>query len=263
MRVYKETEINGFYIDEFGFAAPWFFCYNKAHNHRIPEPPLRGERDTTANIRKSIPPEVAIYTEESPCDYNSQLQDGSFTYSISSVPYEFSPSKINLYRFAFPDFKTFEIITCDHPLGSDVASVKRILFNGEGIWLEGDSEAWFAPEARAFIAKMNKIIKSNLDAFTTLEPIPLIETEKADVYVNKFPGKNKIVFTVLNAGHTTVGGDIFEVDHIEGCRYVDLWNEKELTPRIKGGRAVISFDLGPDEITCIAQLLPLGGASGK
>jgi hypothetical protein len=53
---------------------------------------------------------------------------------------------IDLFKLCFEK----ERVTTAHALGSDVASVKRILFNDEGIWLKGYSKGWFMPETRAF-----------------------------------------------------------------------------------------------------------------
>ena len=66
--------------------------------------------DGDERLHEALGPECALYTEENPTDVNSQFQDGSFTYAISSVSDVWSPSHVNLYRFALPTFKTIEII---------------------------------------------------------------------------------------------------------------------------------------------------------
>jgi len=253
-RVCRETNANGFYVDEMGFADPGHCCYSEHHGHSVPEPPLRGQRDLVRKIRQSLPPDVAVYTEECPTDVNSQYQDGAFTYAISSVSDDWSPTHLNLYRFAFPDFKTFEIITCDRPLGSDYQSVKRIFFNGEGIWIEGIAEDWFTPETRAFIAKMHRVFKSHLEAFRTLNPMPLVPTLVGDVYANEFPAPNETVWTLYNARYATARGELLAVKHREGDKYVDIWNEQTLNPRISDGYAHLSLELGPKDVGCVARL---------
>lgn len=253
-RIQRETNANGFYVDEMGFADPGHFCYSPHHGHPTPEPPLRGQRDLLRRIRASLPPDVAVYTEECPTDVNSQYQDGAFTYAISSVSDDWSPTHLNLYRFAFPAFKTIEIITCDRPLGSDYQSVKRIFFNGEGIWIEGIAEDWFTPETRAFIAKMHQVFRAHLKAFTTLNPMPLVPTRVGDIYANEFPATHETVWTLYNARYSTVRGELFAVKHQEGAKYVDVWNEQSLNPRIFDGYAYLSLELGPKDVGCVAQL---------
>jgi len=252
-RVWRETGVNGFYVDEMGFADPGHICYNPNHGHPVPESPLRGQRDLVRRIRESLPSDVAVYTEESPIDVNSQYQDGSFTYAISSVSDDLSPTHLNLYRFAFPDFKTFEIITCDRPLGSDYQSVKHIFFNGEGIWLEGIADDWFTPETRSFIAKTHKILKAHVKAFTSPNPIPLVPTLIGGIYANEFPAENETVWTIYNAQYSTVRGEFFAVPHREGAIYYDAWNEKELNPRIYQGKAYFSMEMGPKDVGCVVQ----------
>ncbi|MBM3239776.1 hypothetical protein FJZ31_26125 [Candidatus Poribacteria bacterium] len=252
-RVWRETGVNGFYVDEMGFADPGHLCYNPNHGHPVPEPPLRGQRDLVRKVREALPPDVAVYTEESPVDVNSQYQDGSFTYAISSVSDDLSPTHLNLYRFAFPDFKTVEIITCDQPLGSDYQSVKRIFFNGEGIWIEGIADDWFTPENRAFIAKMHRVLKAHVKAFTSLNPTPLVPTLVSDVYANRFPAENETVWTLYNARYSTVRGELLAVPHQEGAKYYDAWNEQELNPRISQGLAYLWLELGPKDVGCVVQ----------
>ena len=252
-RIWRETGANGFYIDEMGFADPGHFCYNPNHGHTVPEPPLRGQRDLVRKVREALPPDVAVYTEESPVDVNSQYQDGSFTYAISSVSDDWSPTHLNLYRFAFPDFKTFEIITCDRPLGSDYQNAKRIFFNGEGIWLEGIADDWFTPETRAFIAKMNSVIKTHVKAFISTNPTPLVPTLISDIYANEFPTENETVWTLYNARYSTVRGEVLAVPHKEGDNYYDAWNEQQLHPRIYQGRAYLHLELGPKDVGCVVQ----------
>jgi len=261
-RVCRETGADGFYIDQMGFADTRHFCYNPAHGHPIPYPPLRGQRDLVQRVRGALPPEVVVYTEEVPTDVNSQYQDGAFTYAISNwtrpdlrwISDDLSPVHLNLFRFAFPNFKTFEIIVCDRPLGSDCQSVKQIFFNGEGIWLEGTRNEWFTSNTRKLIAKMHKIMTAHADAFTSDNPTPLVPTLEDGIYANQFPAEGKVVWTLYNANYSTVRGELIAVKYVKGSRYFDLWNEAELNPRIKGEAAYIRLELSPKDVGCIMQI---------
>lgn len=269
-RVVQDLDVSGVYVDEHGFGDPSKLCYNPAHDHEIPAPPVKGELEFMKKLRMEIDKvkkDVALYTEETPCDYNSQFHDGSFTYNIASVTDKWSPSHINLFRFYYPDFKTFEIICCDRPVGTNMAAVKRVFFNGEGIWLQGPAEGgfvhrgykfqtldWWCQEAKDYVFRMYKIIKEHVDAFTSLCPEPLIETEMADVYANKFPGDGKVIYTVLNGGYGTVGGVILKGDHKPGCRYVELWDNRKVEAKVEGDKATLSFEIHPGEVLCVAQL---------
>lgn len=253
-RVKRETGAKGYYIDEYGFALEARNCWNKSHNHPIPCSPVRGEFLTTKAVREALGEDVVVYTEESPVDVTSQYQDGSFTYAISSISDELSPSHLNLYRFVFPDFKTFEIIVCDQPLGSNVQAVKRILFNGEGIWLEGMKE-WFSDDVLAYIRKYHKVVKENADCFTSLYPEPLVPTFVAGVYANKFPsrrdGKGKVIWTIYNTNPFTIDGELIGVEYVSGASFKDVLNDREIRPRKEGNKAYLSLKIPPQDVIVI------------
>jgi hypothetical protein len=262
-RARAETGAVGFYIDEYGFSGPGHLCYNPGHGHPIPVSLVAGERRMTQRVREAVGPDAVVYTEESPTDVNSQYQDGSFTYNISCARDEWSPSHVNLYRFAFPSFKTIEIITCDHPLGSNVEAVKRILFNGEAIWLEGIRDRWFAPETRAAITRMHTVLRANRECFAGDWPTPLVPTLVEGVYANAFAqrqdGRGKTCWTVYNTNYRTVRTDLLQVPHLAGATYREELSGKALTPRRQGETAVLALELGPRDVAVICRAVSEAG----
>lgn len=256
-RVQRETGARGYYIDEYGFTSPGRWCYNPDHGHPVPVTPVQGELEMTRAIRSKLGPEPAIYTEESPPDVTSQYQDGSFTYNISSVPDEWSPTHINLYRFAFPDFKTIEIITCDRPLGTNLEAVKRILFNGEAIWIEGTVDQWFSPAVRAQIALNRRVMRENRQCFCGRFVKPLVPTLVQGVYANQFGEREdllgKTCWTVYNTGYRTLNAEVLAVDHAPGAQYLDEITGQPLTPRIVGDKAYLTLSLGPRDVAVISR----------
>ena len=253
--VKRETGAMGYYCDEMGFAGPDHLCYAANHGHGVPEPPLRGQIELLRKIRDAIGPDVALYTEETPCDVGTQHQDGSFTYNITFTSDAASPSHINLTRFALPDFKTFEIILCDKALGDRLTSVRQIFFNGEGIWLEGPAD-WFAPEALDFIRKMHAVMTEYADCFTSLSPVPLVPTGNSLVFANQFPAQKRVLWTLFNANYSTVRGELLAVRHTPGAKYRDVWNGRDLKPRITKGITYLNLELGPRDVGCIVKELP-------
>lgn len=250
----KELEIDGFYVDQFGFADEYKNCYAADHGHPVPSNPVRTELACLGRIEKAIheaKPGIAIYTEESPVDVTSQYQDGSFTYAMNSAQRGQSLVPINAHRFALPSFKTIEILFCDKPTGNWAGGVKWTFFNGEAIWLEGPAEEWFAPQTRETIRKCYRILKENADAFTTLEPTMLIPTLRGGVYANAFPAEDKTVYTLYNARHRTVRGELLSVPHQEGCIYFDAWRNKKLEPRLNEDKAVLNLEIGPMDVGCV------------
>jgi len=253
-RVSSETGALGFYIDEFGFAGR--FCRAKGHGHPVPCHVLRGERELTRRIRLALPSKCVVYTEETPCDVNSQCQDGSFTYCVNAGqtwlrPYLEVPLK--LFRFAFPDFKTFEIITCDRPTGSNVEAVKQVFFNGEGLWIQGEPESWFTKETRETIRKCMGLLRAHKEAIASENVNPFVPTLVGRVFANEFKGKRESVWLLYNANPLTVRGPVLSVQHIEGTRYFDLWNGREIKPAVEGGKAVISLEIGPHDVGMVVR----------
>jgi hypothetical protein len=256
-RVRQQTGADGFYIDEYGFSGPTYWCYNANHGHSVPVTPVLGERDMLRQVRQKLGPDAVIYTEESPTDVNSQYQDGSFTYNISSVSDDWSPSHVNLYRFAFPSFKTIEIICCDQPLGTNVEAVKRCLFNGEAIWIEGIRDKWFAPEVRAQIALNRRVMRDNRECFAGDQVQPLVPTLLSGLYANQFGQRKDVIgktcWTVYNTNFRTVNAEVIAVDHAEGAQYLNEMNGQPLQPRIAGGKAYLTIEIAPRDVVVISR----------
>ena len=149
--------VDGIYYDQYGFGylTNNYGCYNPLHEHPIIEGSVSsnymgiGETQMLEKTRNKVGNEKVIYVEEMPTDVSTQYLDGSFTYAINKSKFStgtrMNPSSLNLFRFAFPGFKTFELLQVDNPIGEDTIGVKNIFFNGEGIWIEGplNDSGWF------------------------------------------------------------------------------------------------------------------------
>jgi hypothetical protein len=205
-------------------------------------------------LRQALPATAVLYSEETGTDVTSQYQDGAFTYSVSRCRSDENPARLNLFRFALPDFKLFEIIRVDEPLGDDPDAVKSVFFNGEGIWLEGPlTERWFPTNACQVIAKTHGILRRYREAFCSLTPVPLVPTLAEGVYANQFPAAEGVVWTLYNAGKQPVRGDLLKVAHRPGAQYFDAWHERALTARIVGQEAFLETEIGAQDVGCIVQ----------
>jgi hypothetical protein len=255
-RVRDETGADGFYVDQYGYGFAHYNCFSPNHGHDVPASPLKGEGETLAKIRRALGPDKLLYTEYPPTDVQSQLLDGAFEKAVCFGSDELSPSRVNLTRFAWPDFKTFEIIMLDEPLGDRRHQLGLTFFNGEGLWLEGPADTWYSPEALSLIRKMYALMREHRDCFTSLDPVPLVPTGHARVFANQFAGNGRTLWTLYNSGHSTIRGDLLAVRHVDGSRYIDAWNGVELKPSIARGVARLTIALGPKEVGCVVQELP-------
>jgi hypothetical protein len=188
------------------------------------------------------------------------LQDGSFTYAMSTARRTLTRVPLNLTRFAIPDFKTIEILYCDKPTGSWATGVKWVFFNGEAIWLEGPAPEWFEPETREAIRQCYRILREYRDAFTTADPQPLVPTLLGGVFANAFPAADRTVYTLYNARHRTVRGDVLSLPWADGAVYEDAWRNEPAAVRRQGDRAILSLELGPHDVGCVVQRRDGAGA---
>ena len=158
---------------------------------------------------------------------------------------------MNIARFALPDFKTIEILRCDKPTGSWATGVKWVFFNGEAIWLEGPAAEWFEPETREAIRRCYAILRKHRDAFTALQPIPLVPTEQGGIYANAFPAEGKIVYTFYNARRVTARGPVLRLPHRDGVTFEDEWRLRPVRVEHVGSDDVIWLELGPCDVGCV------------
>ncbi|NPV46966.1 MAG: hypothetical protein HPY69_08400 [Armatimonadetes bacterium] len=249
-RVAGELQPDGMYIDQYGFTDTWKTCWSREHGHPVPAAPLRGERDTTAAIRGSIPPDIANLTEETPNDVNSQYQDGALGYSVTQSDPALMPHRVDLFRFMFPDFKVFQLVCYNQFTEGGWDLLKWPFFNGEAWWLQGWPED-YCPEAAAFLKQAFAISHRYADAFTSADVAPLVPTLKPTVYANRFTGPRATVWTLYNAQYRTYRGDLLRVPHRPGTRYRDAFSGQEIRARIEGGQATIAFTIGPGAVGCV------------
>jgi len=251
-RVEKQTFADGFYIDQFGFGYQ-YPCYDPSHGHGIPSNQPRLEAELIKRMREGLGEEHVLYTEQTPVDVAMQYQDGSFSYSLLHARNPRSPSRINLTRFAFPDFKTIQILKGDGPIGDDVRGVELVFYNGDGLWLVGPSASpkWYSPAVLEAIQKTQALRKRYLDAFTSDDATPLVATLAADVYANRFRSDRHTVWTLYNASNQRTNGSVLRVRHREGATYRDAWNQQTLTPVIKEGWAHLSVRIDAGRVGCV------------
>ena len=250
-RVAGELRPDGMYIDQYGFTDAGKTCWSREHGHPVPAAPIAGERDTLKAIRAATPPDVATLTEETPNDINSQYQDGALGYSVWNADADLAPHRIDLFRFAFPSFKVFQLVTYEPYLEGGWHLLKYPFFNGEGYWLAGGTTDTYCEEGHQFLKKAFAILHEYADAFTSDDVEPLVPTLEPTVYANRFRAGRKTVWTLMNGRHRTFRGDVLRVPAIPGTQYREAFADRQLTPRVENGWAVISLELGPRAVGCV------------
>lgn len=269
-RVAVDLEPSGLYIDEFGRNLENRICYATNHNHSVPSGMSPGEGILLRKIREAVPSNIVLYTEFIPSDVASQFIDGSFSY-LYPVAYlgnkdwwlnqmnkemsheRFAPHYINLFRFAFPDFKLFQIVYDVPQTNGNWFLLKFPFFNGEGYCLKGVTQTDCDSRATAFYRKVFAIQHKYADAFSSQDVEPLVKTEYPHLFANRFSAPNYTLWTLYNANYETIAGKLLRVKHVKGKQYYDLWNNRPVKFKILGDVAELEFDIKPRTVGCILQ----------
>lgn len=252
-RLARETGAAGLYLDEFGFLCQ-YRCGNPAHAklHVKGVHMLSGELAVLRQVRSSVGNRSVLYTEEIPTDVMTQFSDGAYTASVKMSLKKGVSCPIHLTRFALPDFKTIELLS-EEGLKDDLTAIRATFFNGEGLYLSGQASS-FSPACLALIRKTHAVLRKYADAFTSLDPLPLVPTLDDKVCANRFPSERRVVWTLFNTAAQPFEGSALRVTHRPGARYYDAWNGGELkTSLTKDGQVEVRVNLGAGDVGCVVQ----------
>src|SRR5690606_19164281 len=86
------------------------------------------------------------------------------------------------------------------------------------------------------------------------EPYQL--TAQRNVFISRFPGEGRVLWTMANRNEYAVDGEQFTVEHVDGTRYYDVWHGRALEPRVIEGQAVISLALEGRGFGAVLALAP-------
>ncbi|MCY3018760.1 MAG: DUF6259 domain-containing protein, partial [Planctomycetota bacterium] len=184
---------------------------------------------------------------------------GKHGHSVPWPPFNdptLSPHRADLFRFVFPDFKVFQLVSYNPFIEGGWSLLKFPFFNGEGTWLCQSVPDGFDDAAREFLRKAFAVLHEHREAFRSDSPRPLVPTASAEIFANEFGGKTETVWTLYNGGYRTHRGAALTVRHVAGAAYRDLWNGVDLKPRIENGQAVLEITIGPREVGCVVQARP-------
>lgn len=262
-RVYSELGVPILYVDEFSLRIE-NRCYAGCHGHEVPSNLLKTDREFITRLKDRVPEELVLYGEYAAVDINAPYIDCNITYGIlDSIvdmierSWRAADSNDNMsrvltdaYRFAFP-----KIVQLVLPMALRNLSWhphKFIFWNGEA---EYDS-FWdlLESDGNEFTCKAYSIKKEYADCFSSDCPEMLVKTLSPAICMNKFPGKNRTVYTVYNRGYRTYRGNVIRIPHTEGNVYLDAWNGKVLDATVEGGYATLWLEVDAQSIGCIAVL---------
>ena len=259
----SDTGVKALYVDVFGYPRN-SACWAGDHGHPVPSDPNKGCFDLLHRIRETLPEDVVVWSEYPVNDLSMPYIDGFIHYYCLQWHEHFSrwydnlegvkqtaPMAQSICRYAFPGVKTV-VFLCG--VASWASDQKFPFFNGDGLY----DVSWFL-YAGPHLGRMRKslaIQAEYADCLATMDPEPLVPTERAHVHANRFPGKGRVLWTLYNARYQTVTGTVMAVPHREGATYRDVWNDAPLAPRIENGKAYLELRLSPQGLGCVVQKLP-------
>ena len=257
LHVANKTGADAFYLDQYGFADKAKSCFSTEHGHEKGSHPLAGEHQMIMSVRESLAKAdhpVALYMEQVPNDITAQYVDAAFDYSMFGIKTRSNPTKMNLFRYAFPSFKIIELFHGGiDPKCISEEDVKICFFHGYGFWLKGRAKSWYSESCRDFIRKAYRIFHEHSDAFTSENIIPQIPTEQRGIYANRFCGEDEDIITIYNAANQSIDGSLLLIDE-KVDSVSDLWGIPNFRYEKTSDGLHLSGFMEPDGIACFSLM---------
>lgn len=201
----RETGAQAVYLDEFGCRDRR--CYAPDHGHPAGANMIAGEMGMERKVRKALDAagmtSTIVYTECPPVDIAAPFVDGSFTYALpSSTPSAYGV-KLNLWRFAFPQVRLWDMVSSGvepHILSAE--DFRYAFWMGDGVWLKGRSGTWYGQDILAFLRWAHPLLRQHAAAFAG-HAEPLVNSPDSQILINSFHGGGETVYTLFNASYAT------------------------------------------------------------
>jgi len=174
-------------------------------------------------IADSIKPGVVMYSEGM-----AVVKDmpGIVAGRVHNAIY-YSPP-LNLNKLIKPEFAIFRVLeNRDADLKREIAIS---FFNGYGVELNsmGPGRPVSVKEDLKFLGKTSMILRQNSNNFLQMEWTPLLPCIKDSIWVNKWPGDHKTLYTILSFDPQGHEGELFKIDQESDRHYISLWNHEEI-----------------------------------
>jgi iron(II)-dependent oxidoreductase len=93
------------------------------------------------------------------------------------------------------------------------------------------------------LARALDLLRTNRANFTSPHWSPLIASEDASVWINRWPAEDSTLYSICATSPAGHHGPLLTVPHRERVHYVDMWRYRQLTPERRGDSDVISYDV--------------------
>ena len=142
------------------------------------------------------------------------------------------PPPLNLNKFIKPDFAIFRVLQlADDRIHRELACA---FFNGYGVeinTMRPGRPGWIREEF-AYMGRTTRILRENDAVFHNDRWIPLIPTLTDSVWVNRWQGEGKTLYTIYSLRTKGFMGKLISLPEVpDSLHYVDLWNNCEMSTR--------------------------------
>jgi iron(II)-dependent oxidoreductase len=151
--------------------------------------------------------------------------------------------ELNLNKLIKPEFGIFRV--CHIKDGNLHREVAISLFNGIGteiINFAPGRPAWMEEEL-IYLGKTTMILRENTTAFNDPGWIPMIETLRDSIWVNKWKDGQKEIYTIYSLIPEGYSGPLFPAEVHPGYHFISLWNHEEIEPVVLSNSAYIPVDI--------------------
>jgi formylglycine-generating enzyme required for sulfatase activity len=135
---------------------------------------------------------------------------------------------------------------CNRWTHDHLDDLQQAFFNGVGFetW-ENIWGIWnqMTPRDAEALRRIATIERASASLLISPDWEPHTPTEQFGVFASKWPGKDAILWTIVNRNHYEVKGRQLLVPYNQGARYFDLWHGAQLRPKREGDQSVIEFDV--------------------
>jgi formylglycine-generating enzyme required for sulfatase activity len=142
--------------------------------------------------------------------------------------YPFVPM-ISRYKWLEP--RHMPVLTSGGPHHLD--GIQAAFFNGVGYADQEDVigiHNGFTAREREALRRVMRIERTFATLLVSPGWEPHTPTRQYGIFASKFPGKDEVLWTVINRNQYSTEGEQIEVPFSPGTRYFDLWHGAELTP---------------------------------
>ena len=184
------------------------------------------------------------------------------------------PPMLNLNKFIKPDFAIFRV--AEEAREAIKREFNVSFFNGYGTEVNNFPPGKFewSDDQMRYWGKLLRIQRENSENFLQFSYSPLIPTLSDNIYVNKWPTKDKTIYTIYNLQPQGFEGNIIDVKLEDDYHYVDIYHHEEMQINKVDGKYYLpaklesfnTYDLGTNNessVTAIARFPILLSATLK